>query len=342
MVFKLYDKDMSYLTAISDYQDLQISEELEAGYKIAQFSVPISYRVHEEQKIEIDDYLYVIKEVNLLDKGLFEVYCKPYLGGLQSKFIDSLSGYGLSLQDCLTQLVDGTGWSFYIYEVYGAFQVDIQRMVAFDAIQTVGKLFQVEMKYDTLNKIIYCYSKRQLHSDKFLLSGANLGECRIQSNTYDLVTRLIPIGGKDVTITQVNDGCAWVENHDYTDEVITAYWVNSQIDNPDDLLKTAKAKIKELGIPATTYRIMLAEFDQPLEVGDQVRVIDDFRQLDTVKRVQKTVIYPDQPDKSFIELGSLQVSFDKLYKDWQSASKIVSEDTLRDLSALEKTYSTGG
>ena len=61
MVFKVFDKDMTYLFGISEYKDLRITEELETGYKVAQFSLPYTILVVEEQKIEIDGYMYVIK-----------------------------------------------------------------------------------------------------------------------------------------------------------------------------------------------------------------------------------------------------------------------------------------
>lgn len=338
MVLKLYDKDLNYLTAISTYRDLKITEELETGYKTAQFSAPLEFRFFEEQKIEIDKYIYVIKEVNLQNNGLYKIYCKPYFGKLSSYFIDSLSGYGMTLQDCLDRLLSNTDWTFQNINVAGAYQINIQRSVVLDAVQAIGKLFQAELKFDTYNKIIYFFNKRGKIADTFILNGSNLGEFNIQSNSYDLITRLIPIGNKGITITAVNNGCSWVENYEYTKEIITAYWFAAEYNNPDDLLKAAQAKIKEISVPNTTYQIFSPFLTPAIEVGDEVRIIDSFRNLDIKKRVVKSVLYPDQPEKNYIELGNLQVSFDKLYKDWQIATSIVEKNTLNDVSILQKRY----
>lgn len=339
MVFRLYDKNMNYLTGISEYKDLKISEELDTGYKVCQFSLPYTMLVQEEMKIDIDGYRYVIKEVNMEDLGLYDVYCKPYFGKLSSKHIDSLTGYNMSLQSCLDVVMAETDWTYEVADdLTGSYQLNMQRKTAIDAINILSRLFQAEMKIDTLNHKIWFYNKRQASSDILFIDGKNLLKCRVQSNTYDLVTRLIPIGKDEQTIVVVNNGQIWVENYEYTDEIITAYWIDQSIENPDDLLKTARAKIKELGKPTSAYRVYTTEFTRKLEVGDEVKVIDKIRGVNTTKRVQKTVFYPAKPEESYVELGSLQVSFDKLYKDLSDAQKVVNEDTLRSITELSKSY----
>lgn len=345
MVFKWYDKDMTYLRAISEYKGLRITEELETGFKAAQFSIPYDVFVCEEQKLEIDDYLYVIKEVNMEGSSLYNVYCQPYFGKLLSKHIDSITGYNMAFPNIMETILEATDWTCVTApDLTGSFQLNLHRQVALDAIKAVANLFQAELYYDTKNKIIYAYNKRGQTGKSILLDGSNLRQkrCQVQSNTYDLVTRLIPIGKKDVTINLVNNGQLWVENFDYTTEVITGYYVDSSCENADDLLKIAKAKVAKTGLPQTTYKLYLADLALDLELGDSVRVIDNTRHIDVVKRVEKKVTYPYQPENSYVELGSPQVSFDKIYKDLKSAQKIVNEDTLRTINELLKTYEQEG
>lgn len=338
MVFKLYDKDMNYLYGISDYKDLQISEELEAGYKTARFSLPYTTLVVEEQKIDIDGYLYVIKEVNMEDLGLYDVYCKPYFGALSSKHIDSITGYNMAFIDVMTTIVEGTDWQVVVApDLTGAFQMNLHRKSAVEAIELVAKLFQAELKWDTTNRTIYAYNKRGKIGGNVVLDNTNLLKCQVQSNTYDLITRLIPIGKDDTTISLVNNGQLWVENFEYTKEIIVGYYVDSNCGNADDLLKVARSKVAETARPQSTYKLFLTDFALDVEVGDEVRVIDKVRGLDTIKRVSKTVIYPSTPEDSYIQLGSLEVSFDKIYKDFKEAQKIVNEDTLRSINEITKT-----
>lgn len=339
MVFKLYDKNMNYLNGISEYKDLRITEELETGYKIAQFSLPYNILVVEEQKIEIDGYLYVIKEVNMEDLGLYDVYCRPYFGKLQSKHIDSITGYNMAFPDIMNRILEETDWSVVVAtDLTGSFQMNLHRKSAIEAIELVGKLFQAEYKFDTKNRIIYAYNKRGKIGGNVVLDNTNLLKCQVQSNTYDLITRLIPIGKDDITIGLVNNGQLWVENFQYTKEIIVGYYVDSNCANADDLLKIARSKVLETGQPQSTYKLFLIDFPLDVQVGDEVRVIDKVRGLDTVKRVSKTVIYPSTPEESYIQLGSLEVSFDKIYKDFKKAQDIVNEDTLRSINEITKTY----
>lgn len=340
MIFKLYNKDMNYLFGISEYKDLRITEELETGYKIAQFSLPYNILVVEEQKIEIDGYMYVIKEVNMEDLGLYDVYCKPYFGKLSSKHIDSITGINMAYPEIMAQILDETDWKAVIApDVTGSFQMNLHRKTAIEAIEAVGKLFQVEYRFDTKNKTIYAFNKRGKVGGSVVLDNTNILKCQVQSNTYDLITRLIPIGKDDVTISLVNNGQIWVENFEYTKEIIVGYYVNSNCANADDLLKLAKSKVLETGRPQSTYKIFLTDFPLvDIEVGDEVRVIDKVRGLNTIKRVSKTVTYPSTPEESYIQLGSLEVSFDKIYKDFKDAQKIVNEDTLRSINEITKSY----
>lgn len=339
MVFKLYDKNMNYLTGISEYKDLRISEELETGYKVAQFSLPYNILVVEEQKIEIDDYLYVIKEVNMEDLGLYDVYCRPYFGKLHSKHIDSITGYNMAFPDIMNKILEETDWSVVVApDLTGSFQMNLHRKSAIEAIELVGQLFQAEYKFDTKNRVIYAYNKRGKIGGNVVLDNTNLLKCQVQSNTYDLITRLIPIGKDDTTIGLVNNGQLWVENFQYTKEIIVGYYVDSNCANADDLLKIARSKVLETGQPQSTYKLFLIDFPLDVQVGDEVRVIDKVRGLDTVKRVSKTVIYPSTPEESYIQLGSLEVSFDKIYKDFKKAQDIVNEDTLRSINEITKTY----
>lgn len=339
MVFKLYDKDMNYLTGISEYKDLRITEELETGYKTAQFSLPYTILVVEEQKIEIDGYMYVIKEVNMEDLGLYDVYCKPYFGKLASRHIDSITGYNMAFPDIMKTIVEGTEWTFTVApDLTGSFQMNLHRKSALEAIELVAKLFQAELRFDTKNRVIHAYNKRGKIGGNVVLDNTNLLKCQVQSNTYDLITRLIPIGKDDTTIGLVNNGQLWVENFQYTKEIIVGYYVDGNCANADDLLKIARSKVQETGQPQSTYKLFLIDFPLDVQVGDEVRVIDKVRGLDTTKRVSKTVIYPSTPEESYIQLGSLEVSFDKIYKDFKKAQEIVNEDTLRSINEITKSY----
>ena len=149
---------------------------------------------------------------------------------------------------------------------------------------------------------------------------------------------MIPIGKNGAAINLVN-GSMWVENYDYTDEVIVGYWVNSSVENADDLLKLAQDKIDIYSKPQTTYKINITALHSSLAVGDKIRVIDEIKGVDRVERVAKIVYYPTREEESYVELGNPLTSFDNIYKSMQEAQKAVNEDTLRNLTEINKIYS---
>lgn len=332
-MLKIYDKNMNYLKPLAQYKDLKVTEELSTGYKVAQFSVPYTEgMIQEEQKIDAGNYLYVVKEINTEADDMYDVYCKPYFGTLQSKHIDSLSGYALNLQYCMEQVCKETDWSFkFMQPINGVYTVNIQRQSALDALSALRALYNVEFTFDTKSKEIQVWNQRGAFKQTAVL----VGDCKTQSNTYDLVTRLIPVGKNGTTINMVNNGSIWVEDYSYTDEIIVGYWFVNDVQNADDLLKLARDKIQLLCKPQTTYKI---ETTLPFEAGDMIKIIDPKRNINVTERITKTVNYPNREEKNYIELGSPQVSFDDIYKSFESAQKIINEDTLRNLTELNHNY----
>lgn len=336
-MIKLYSSSMEYLGVIPASFHLQVTEELSTGYRVAQFQLPYSFGLlKEEMKVEINDYMYVIKEVNMEDDNLYSIFCKPYFGKLLSKQIDVLSGYGMGLATSLNQVLADTGWTAKFNDrIAGAYTLELREKTAYDAIVYLRDLFNCEMYFDTKAKVIEIWNTRGIFRETFFFNEASLRYCKVQSDTYDLVTRLIPIGKNGVTINMVNNGCLWLEDHTYTDEVITGYYVNTKVENADDLKNLAEYKLKDTCIPHSTYKIALCQLDENVGVGDYIRIIDEIKGVDRTERVKKVVRASD-PDKGYVEVGKPAILFDDIYKQFTTAQNGVVSDVLRNLTELNK------
>lgn len=336
MIVKLFDKNMNYLQSFDSYGELIVTEELEAGYKTIQLLIPYSLgHIQEEQKIEVDNYVYVIKEVNMENQDYYTVYGKPYFSGLLSKRPDNLIGYNMVLEDCLRQVLDGTDWTYVIEEfISESFTVNISNKTVLEVLTTLKSMYNFNYTFDTKNKVISFWKTKKIEPIHFTLDSENLRSCRSQSNSYDLITRLIPIGKDGTLVTLVNNNCAWVEDYSYTNEIILGYWIASGVSNADNLLQLAKTKIAEISHPATSYKIALTELPNNITIGSTVRVVDKIKGIDTTQTVQKIVRYDNQKKKSYIEVGSLRPSFDIIYKRFKDAQENVNENTLQNLREL--------
>ena len=336
MIIKCFDKDMTFLTTLSNYREAIITQELQTGYKTLQLLIPYSLGLlQEEQKIELDNYLYVIKEVNTNNNDYYQVYCKPYFSDLLSKSIDHLTGYNMVLDDCLRTVFEGTEWTYKIEGlIAGSYTISIQNKTVLEALVSLKQLYQFSYFFDTKNKIVTFWKNKQNIAAVLAIDSNNLRNCISQSNTYNLVTRLIPIGKDGATIHRVNNNSPWVEDFSYTDEIITGYWVSSSTKNIADLLTLAQAKIADLAKPQVSYKIKLTELNETIQVGDSLHVIDKIKNINAIVQVQKVIKYLNNSDQSYLEAGALLPSFDNIYKDFKDAQKNVNENMLQNLTEL--------
>lgn len=335
---RLYDKNMKYINVIPYIKDLKITEELRTGYKTAQFLAPFSIGlITEEQKIEIDNYIYVIKEVNMEQPDLYSVYCKPYFSDLLKKSVDYLTGYGMTFDDVMNELLYDTEWT-YTGCIIGAHTININNKTVLESLEIISDLYNCFFKYNTKEKTIAAIPMESQDEPElsFTLTAANIQHCRVQSDTYDLVTKLIPIGKNLTTVQMVNDNSLAIENHQYTDEIIVGYYINSKIENADDLLQVATRKLDEISRPHASYKIYLNQFSVNLAIGDKIRIIDSIKGIDVIAYVKKIVRFPNENEQSYVELGDTFVSFDDIYKSFTSIQDSINVETLKNLTVLNK------
>lgn len=338
-MIKLYDEKMNYIQAITSFKNLQIVEELNNGYKTCKFSVPYSIgHLKEEQKVEINNYLYVIKEVNMESNTMYDVYCNPYYGSLAGKVMTNNVFTG-SLTSIMTQLLTNTDWKFVEEQpISGIYSISLHNRTIMQAIKSIKGLFGIDIFYDTKKKEIHAWDKRGEYKSAFFLTTKNLSECKVQSNTYDLITRLYPIGKDSITIAAANNNSPFIECNDYCEDTISGFYVESSIESPLDLLNVAKLKLKEVSRPHTTYSIKLTQFDTDLSVGDSIKIIDDIKGVQATLRINKIVYYPFHNDKSYIEVGDKIVSFKDIYNSFEEAQEIVNGNFLNGFTLLNKEY----
>lgn len=337
-MIKLYSSDIKYLGAFTKYSNLKITDSLEAGYKTAQFKMPyLDLILEEEQKVIIDNYLYVIKEINMENKLYYDVYCRPYFGDLTDKYILSYNPAPSSFEDYLIYLLGNTSWKYIINnKVSGILSIPISNCSYFDAIETIKDAFGAELYYDTLNKTIIVNHNNNMNNYdiSYTFNNSNLINCKRQSNTYDMITRLIPLGKNGLNISSINNGSIYLDNFDYTKEIIVGYYINDSITNINDLYSLARKELNKLAYPAITYTINIGNLNKPVKLGDNVRIIDTFKNIDTVRRINKMVIFPDNPEKNYMEVGSPKIMFNKLFNQSQFKQNYINNSFYIDIANI--------
>lgn len=317
--------------------NLVVTKDGGLGYSVAQFDLPYSTKVRAEDVIEIDNYLYKVKTLDMTERDHYSVKCIAYFDELASKRIDRIGEFGMTLEEALQAILEGTNWSYSMELITGAFSLDIEYETVFEALEDLKDIYYVNFWYDTKEKKIYIWNKGKSRSKDIVecFTGYDSSiTCKVSSE--NLVTRLIPIGKEKTTINLVNDNCLWLENYQYTDEVILGYYNNTKIKNPDNLKTIAENKLKDISKPKVEYTIKSQKITKELRTGDTVRVIDKKRAVDEILAIQTISIDKANPAASYIKVGSVIPSFEDNYASFVSAQEKVNKDNMNNFNELFK------
>lgn len=346
MLIKIYNQKLEYLQVYNDGYNFEDTEELEDDYKLFQFDAPytIANLIKEQYKIEVNNYVYDIKEINKnFNSSSCTVICKPTLGTLKSQKIDVYNRFGANFKSAIDIILENTNWIAVGAEnIRGSYTLNLKQLVTYDAIKTLANMYQAEYQLDTKKRIIYFYeSIPNTKTFNLFIDNSTIDFCQIQRNCYDSLTKLIPIGKDGLTIGPVNNNADFIEDYSVFDETIVGYYLQSDISNPMDLLLAAQNKMEEVKQATTVYKIRIKCFEQNIDnvsVGDILNITNCFTKEKNKFKITKLVKYADDAGKSYIEAGDKLVSFDSIYKSYTTAMDNVVGNTSNNLAALNKEY----
>lgn len=332
-MLRLLGKDKTPLGLLVHCKDVCVESDLKTGLKNLSFSYPITdelaSKVQGECYIQTADYEFVVKEVNKESNDWFSVFAKPNIEALSGKPHLHFEGLESKAADIIRLALGAdTGWT--VQEID---KIDKRRTIrketgsTLDIINDVAKVFMIEIEFDTLNKKIKIYNKRGADKGAFFINSLNLKKLSQQANTYDFITRLIPIGKDDLRITAANNGKEYIDNFQYSNKVIAQYWVDKRYTDVNSLLEDARAKLDELSKPVISYSAEVLTFNTPIALGDTITLIDNIKGVRDVQRVVKFKEYPLTPEKNTIEIANRTLSFAEQQAALDEAAQIVGDIT---------------
>ena len=332
-MLRLLGKDKTPLGLLVHCKDVCVENDLKTGLKNLSFSYPITdelaNKVQGECYIQTEDYEFVVKEVNKESNDWFNVFAKPNIEALSGKPHLHFEALESKAADIIRLALGvDTGWT--VQEID---KIDKRRTIrketgsTLDIINDVAKVFMIEIEFDTLNKKIKIYNKRGADKGAFFINSLNLKKLSQQANTYDFITRLIPIGKDNLRITAANNGKEYIDNFQYSNKVIAQYWVDKRYTDVNSLLEDARAKLDELSKPVISYSADVLTFNTPIALGDTITLIDNIKGVRDVQRVVKFKEYPLTPEKNTIEIANRTLSFAEQQAALDEAAQIVGDIT---------------
>lgn len=289
-MIQLYDINHNKIDALTKYIDACIDSEI--ANCILDKTLSFSYPTSEDKstRIVFDGYVrtqddeYVIKEISF-DENLKAIKCKLNLEELEEKKHSSFIMSG-NITTVLTELLSGTIWSFTVVQTptisSGSFNVDSETNV-FNLCKDIAKEFDIELKFDTLNKKILIYNKIGTTSNEIITS-----DIQVQGDTYDLITQINATGANGITCT--------VTNNTYCPRTKSINWTDERYTTLETLQQAAQNKLDKLCKPLFSYSCSNIR-NKNVSIGDYINIIDKNSSTKVTERAIKTKEYLNELDK---------------------------------------------
>lgn len=176
------------------------------------------------------------------------------------------------------------------------------------------------MTFDAVNKKVYIYEEMGADKGAYFIDQLNLKAVNQQRNSYNYITRLIPVGKDGLDITSVNNGKNYVENYQYSSKVITAYWEDNRYTVVRDLFDDATERLNYLSKPLKAYSASVYDLAKvsnkysilDYSLGDTITLINKDRNIKEKQRIVKTTEYLEEQEKNTIEIANKLASVDNL------------------------------
>lgn len=323
-MLKLYDKTNTFIRPLFEYRDLCVETTLETGQKALSFEVPLKPEniatIHEEGYIKTKDYEYVIKEINMENNEFFKIYCIANIESIRANALFAYDAFELNIQGLIAKALENTGWTAEFPQMMASrvSTYRVQYTDSFAMLKTLKQDYDLEYFYDTLRKVLVVYNRMGAEQGSYFMNELKLKMLRSESQSYDYFTKIIPIGRNGLTIETINNGKIYLENYQYSNKVITKYWVQEDYEQAELLKADAQAFLDSSSMPRRSYKADLMSFNN-VNIGDNITLIDKLKKIKEKQRVVRIIDYPLTPEKSKVELSNLMINFADMLRMRDSA-----------------------
>lgn len=306
---------------VRDYEGaLTLSFDIRTNDKVKEY-------LQEEAIIQYRDNFYKIKTINQR-KAITSITATLDMSEWQSKmFIDYDKTYALFSEVMLEVapkdwIIEGAG------SVTGRRAIHIEGASAYEILMNCKSLYGIVYEYHIAEKRIKVIKPDVVQSrGLYITDELNLKDLEFKGSSSNLCTRLYARGKKTetkdeegnttsieyVNFASINGGKIYVDNNDYSNNVIALYWQDDRYTDPQSLLDDAIDKLKSLASPERSYSCTLMDLSR---TNDKYKMLD-FKMYDKVTlmdNVSKTCLqhqivqyteYPDDPNKNEVVLSSV-------------------------------------
>lgn len=294
--------------------------------------------------VEYDGQRYLINGINER-KTVSTITCELDLTGLNYNVYPTYNKSTVSFASVCSEILKGTGWTIVDADLVSARRTleltDVTTLDILDYCQN-STAYNTRYRFDTINKVIYCikpYNNTE-PTGTYFTDELNLSDMTYKGSTTSLVTRLYPYGKDNLSIASLNNGKNYIENHSYTDKVISAIWQDERYTNKQTLLDDAKAKLAVLAVPEQSYTAKVIDLAKTLpdtygdvlafDLYDVVTLIDRKRKTRINYRIVEIKEYPADATLNTVTLSTVPAKVTGKLQTLQNKVTALDAQTLHD------------
>ena len=327
MLLELYDRNHKKLANLTGIKSPHIQRTLEYGDETLDFSYPTSgpwlAQLLAECYIRTDRQEYVVKAVEKSSTSAWrKVSCALNIEELEGAPFEGFETVEQTVQAAAEFALEGTGWT-----VETDADITKKRTIrkeddttAWEVVKQIVDTYRVELEIDAVNKRLLFHTRRGRDRGAYFIERLNLRSLGVKTSSYGFYTRLIPIGKDGLHLWR--DGQNYIENHQYSDKVITSIWRDERYTVTAALMEDAQARLDEASTPARAYTAELvdlaAQSDKynalTYDLGDAVLLVSEKTDEREKQRIVKLDEYPDDPLANKAELSNVKQTFAQLQK----------------------------
>lgn len=355
MLLELYDRNHKKLANLTGIKSPHIQRTLEYGDETLDFSYPTSgpwlAQLLAECYIRTDRQEYVVKAVEKSSASAWrKVSCALNIEELEGAPFEGFETVEQTVQAAAEFALEGTGWT-----VETDADITKKRTIrkeddttVWEVVKQIVTTYRLELEIDAVNKRLKFHTWRGRDRGAYFIERLNLRSLGVKTSSYGFYTRLIPIGKDGLHLWR--DGQNYIENHQYSDKVITSIWRDERYTVTAALLEDAQARLDEASAPARAYTAELvdlaAQSDKynalAYDLGDAVLLVSEKTDEREKQRIVKLDEYPDDPLANKAELSNVKQTFAQLQKTEaeMATADAVAIATKRNKKVLKDDYLT--
>ena len=313
-MFKIYDSQNNFLKLVEVAKGTHIDWTLETGLKTLSLKLPLTQEymqiINYQGYIETSTDRCIIKEINYKYNVTFDVYCKSDIEELKYTLVPIFDVIDVNVETALQRVIGGTTWTLeYNSDIVNAVEYKLTNSTVYDIIKQIKQDFDLDVLYDTKNKIVKVYTKVGKEKGAYFSNELRLKMLQEQGQTFDYCTVLYPIGKDGLTISSINNGSPYIENFQYTDKYLPMFWIQDDIEQAQELKMKAEAYLAVHSTPIVGYSLRLSELPQEVSIGDEIILVDKIKKIKQKQRIVKIIKYPFEPQKDKVEISNRLVNF---------------------------------